>query len=225
MSDTTSGTPQGSPISPLLANVALTVLDKRFEREGRHLGTLVRYADDFVILCGTPARAEHARVRVVVILAELGLQLHPDKTRIANLTRGKEGFDFLGFHHHKVESWRRRGKWWLQRWPSRRALATLRAKVRHATSRQRVGLEMQVVVGHLNRVLRGWGNYFRNGNSGRKFAELDAYVHMRLALLARAKRRKHNRFWTAQHNYAWATRIGIHRLNGTVRRATPHASR
>ncbi len=225
VSDTTSGTPQGSPISLLLANIALTVLDKEWERNGRRLGTLVRYADDFVILCGTQARAEHARARVVAILAELGLQLHPDKTRIANLTRGKEGFDFLGFHHHKVESWRRRGKWWLQRWPSRRALATLRDKVRQATNRQRVGIQMQVVVGHLNRVLRGWGNYFRNGNSGRKFAELDAYVHMRLALLARAKRRKHNRFWTAQHNYAWATRIGIHRLNGTVRKATPHASR
>lgn len=225
VSDTTSGTPQGSPISPLLANVALTVLDKRWEQTSQRLGVLVRYADDFVILCKTRARAEEAQRRVTAVLAELGLQLHPDKTRLADLTRGKEGFDFLGFHHHKVESWRRRGRWWLQRWPSRRALAALREKVRQATHRRYVGLEMSVVVGNLNRVLRGWGNYFRNGNSGRKFAEIDGYVWMRLALLARAKRRKHNRFWTAQHNYAWATRIGIYRLNGQVRRAQPHASR
>lgn len=226
VSDTTSGTPQGSPISPLLANVALTVLDKRWQREGRHLGVLVRYADDFVILCGTQARAEEARARVVVMLATLGLQLHPDKTRIADLTRGREGFDFLGFHHHKVESGRRRGKWWLHRWPSRRALRSLRDKVRQATGRKHVGLEIKAVVGHLNRVLLGWGNYFRNGNSGRKFAAIDSYVHMRLALLARKKRGgKHGRFYVARYNYEWATRIGIHRLNGTVRRATPHASR
>jgi hypothetical protein len=72
---------------------------------------LVRSADDFIVLCASRTRAEEARRRVSEILAGLGLQLHPDKTRIACLTRGHEGFDFLGFHLHKVESWRRRGRY------------------------------------------------------------------------------------------------------------------
>jgi hypothetical protein len=76
---------------------------------------------------------------VTAILAPLGLQLHPDKTRIVRLTGGEQGFDFLGFHHHKVESWRWRGRYYLHRWPSDRAMRQIRAKVREATSRRDVG--------------------------------------------------------------------------------------
>jgi RNA-directed DNA polymerase len=109
-----SGTPQGSPISPLLCNIALHVLDAEWARtSGSSLGMLVRFADDFIVLCTSRARAEQARRRVSEILAGLGLQLHPDKTRIACLTRGREGVNFLGFYLHKVESWRRRGRYYL----------------------------------------------------------------------------------------------------------------
>ena len=94
VSDVEAGTPQGSPISPLLANIALHVLDEQWESL-RHLGTLVRYADDLVVLCHTRQRAEQARERVAAILAPLGLQLHPDKTTIVSLAHGREGFDFL----------------------------------------------------------------------------------------------------------------------------------
>jgi len=93
VTDTVSGTPQGSPVSPLLANVALHVLDEEWARVGKGLGKLVRFADDFVVLCRTQARAEEARRRVAQILAPLGLQLNPDKTRISCLTRGREGID------------------------------------------------------------------------------------------------------------------------------------
>ena len=103
-----AGTPQGSPISPLLANIALHVLDETWSEEGSSLGVLVRYCDDFVILCSSRSRAEEARRRVGVILSTLGLRLHEGKTKIVCLTRGEEGFDFLGFHHRKVESWKRR---------------------------------------------------------------------------------------------------------------------
>lgn len=112
VTDTVSGTPQGSPVSPLLANIALHVLDEEWAKVGRGLGMLVRFADDFVVLCRTRARAEEARRRVAQILATLGLQLNPDKTRIACLTRGRGAFDFLGFHHRKVESWKWRGHWY-----------------------------------------------------------------------------------------------------------------
>jgi group II intron reverse transcriptase/maturase len=96
VTDTVTGTPQGSPISPLLANIALNALDQAWEQNGQQLGMLVRYADDFVVLCRSEARAIKARTLVAAVLADLGLVLHPDKTRIACLIRGTEGFDFLG---------------------------------------------------------------------------------------------------------------------------------
>jgi hypothetical protein len=157
--ETGSGTPQGSPISPLLCNVALHVLDAEWTRSGSKFGVLVRFADDFVVLCQSQAAAQEALRRVAAILAPLGLQLHPDKTGIVRLTRGEQGFDFLGFHHHKVESWRWRGRYYLHRWPSDRAMRQVRAKVREATSRRDVGRAVEWVVEDLNPVLRGWGAY------------------------------------------------------------------
>ena len=114
VTDEVSGAPQGSPVSPLLANIVLHLLDEGWSRSGRRLGTLVRYCDDFVVLAPTRARAEEAKARIEEILVPLGLQLHPDKTRIACLKRGQEGFVFLGFEHRMRESWKRRGHWYLQ---------------------------------------------------------------------------------------------------------------
>jgi retron-type reverse transcriptase len=96
ITDTVSGTPQGSPVSPLLANVALHVLDEAWEDRSAGLGALVRYCDDFVIVCSRRSQVVEAQRRVQETLAELGLHLHPDKTRVACLTGGEEGFDFLG---------------------------------------------------------------------------------------------------------------------------------
>jgi retron-type reverse transcriptase len=93
-------------ISPLLANIALHMLDRAWARGGSRLGKLIRFADDFVVLCASQARVDEARRRVAAILAPLGLRLHPDKTRIVQLTRGAQGFDFLGFHLRKVASWK-----------------------------------------------------------------------------------------------------------------------
>ncbi len=93
VSDTESGTPQGSPISPLLANIALHVIDEAWA-EMVNLGTLVRYADHFVVLATSRSRAEEAKRRMEEVLVGLGLRLHPDKTRIINLAGGKDGFDF-----------------------------------------------------------------------------------------------------------------------------------
>jgi RNA-directed DNA polymerase len=118
---------------------------------------LVRYADDFVILCRTRQRAEQAHRRVARILATLGLHLHPGKTRIVELAKDRQGFDFLGYHHHKVASWRRQGRHYLQRWPTTRAMNAIRAKIREATDRRFVGHSLAWIVGNLNRVLRGWG--------------------------------------------------------------------
>jgi group II intron reverse transcriptase/maturase len=92
---TASGTPQGSPVFPLLANVALHVLDEEWARSGHRLGALIRFADDFVVVCPTRARAEEARRRAMQVLGTLGLQLHPDKTRI--WPEGKAGSSSWAF--------------------------------------------------------------------------------------------------------------------------------
>ncbi|MGH9270668.1 MAG: group II intron reverse transcriptase/maturase, partial [Ilumatobacteraceae bacterium] len=140
VADTESGTPQGSPISPLLANVALHVLDEAWAANGgRHLGVLVRYADDFVILCANRPRAQVAQRRAATILVPLGLRLHPDKTRIVHLHHGVGGFDFLGFHHRMRKSVRWKGRWYLHQWPSQRAMRSIRSKIRDRTHRRYAG--------------------------------------------------------------------------------------
>jgi group II intron reverse transcriptase/maturase len=219
-----AGTPQGSPISPLLANVALHVLDEAWQGEGRRLGVLVRYADDLVVLCATRKQAEAARELVAATLDPLGLRLHPDKTRVVHLARGAEGFDFLGFHHRMRKSWRT-GYWYLQKWPCPRAMASIRGKIRERTDRRLARLPLAQVVENLNPVLRGWGNYFRYGNSGRKFDHIDAYVNQRLAMLASTKHGLHGWNWTTRFNYEWVTQLGVHRLGGTVKPTTAYASR
>ena len=225
VTDSLTGTPQGSPISPLLANIALHVLDEQWMQTGRELGMLVRYCDDFVVLCATRRRADEAARRVAAILATLGLRLHPDKTRIVCLTGGRQGFDFLGFHHHTVESWKYRGHFYLQRWPSDRAMRSIRAKIRDLTDRRRVGEHLDWAVQNLNRVLRGWGAYFRYGNSARKFSSVDSYVHERLAILASKKHGLPGRNWQRRYTTAWLKSLRVYRLTGTVRHGTAHAWR
>lgn len=132
-------------LSPLLANIALHVLDQTWAAGGRHLGVLVRYADDFVVLCPTRQRAEQSRDRAAAVLSPLGLRLHPDKTRIADLTRGAEGFDFLGFHNH-LRPGRRTKCWYLHQWPSTRAMTSIRSKVRSMTTNNFTSLPLEVVV-------------------------------------------------------------------------------
>jgi group II intron reverse transcriptase/maturase len=225
VSDTDAGTPQGSPLSPLLANVALHVLDRAWQSEGRRLGVLVRYADDLVVLCATREQAEAARELVAAVLRTLGLRLSPEKTRIVHLAGGAEGFDFLGFHHRMRESWKRRGRWYLQKWPSPRAMASIRGKVRERTDRRYAALPLEAVVENLNPVLRGWGNYFRWGNSAEKFDAIDHYVNQRLAMLASAKHGLRGWNWATRFDHGWVTSLGVHRFSGTVRPTTAYAGR
>lgn len=217
VSDTETGTPQGSPVSPLLANIALHVLDRAWKAAGPRAGVLVRFCDDFVVLCPTKERAEQARDLAAATLAPIGLRLHPDKTRIVCLRQGEEGFDFLGFHHHMRESSKGKGRFYLQKWPSPRAMASIRAKVRDRTPRGYAGRDLAIVVEELNPVLRGWGAYYRYGNSSRKFNAVDNYVHERLARLASVKHGLSGRNWTTRFTYGWLTTLGIYRLTGTVR--------
>jgi len=176
---TVAGTPQGGVISPLLSNIYLHALDLAFE--GGENGLLVRYADDFVVLCRTEAEARAAEAKAREVLASLGLELHPDKTKVVDLREGREGFDFLGCHFRARASGRlmERGirRYYLHRWPSARAMKSIRAKVKAKTGRNRTGAsDIREVIADLNPLLRGWGNYFRTGNATEKFVSIDPPV-------------------------------------------------
>jgi group II intron reverse transcriptase/maturase len=219
-----AGTPQGSPISPLLANIAVHVLDEAWEASGQRPGTLVKYADDLVALCATREQAEDARELVAAVLDPIGLRVHPEKTRIVHLAVGTEGFDFLGFHHRMRKSWRT-GHRYLQKWPSKRAMAQAKAKIRDRTDRSYARLPLEWAVEDLNRVPRGWSNYFRYGNSAEKFDRIDAHVNERLAILASTKHGLTGRNWVSRFNNQWVNQLGIYRLSGKVTRWPAHASR
>jgi RNA-directed DNA polymerase len=225
VSEVEAGTPQGSPVSPLLANIALHTLDEAWEQGGRRLGMLVRYCDDFVVLCPTWERAIQARDLAEATLGPIGLRLHPEKTRIVDIRQGAEGFNFLGFHHRMVASWKRPGRFWLNKWPSPRAMASIRAKVRERTAPSRVGWDLGAVVDDLNPVLRGWGAYFRQGNSTAKFGAVDSYVHERMARLASRKHGLRGINWLDRYTWDWLSDLGIYRLTGTVRYPAVHALR
>jgi hypothetical protein len=156
-------------------------------------------------------------------LATVGLRLHPDKTKIVCLKDGNDGFDFLGFHHRMVKSKNRKDRRYLQKWPSKRAMTSIRSKIRERTQRRHASWDLATVVENLNPVLRGWGAYFRHGNSSKKFTAIDSYVHQRLAKLASVKHGKRGWNWTTRFNHQWYTSLGIHRLTGTVRYWTAQA--
>jgi group II intron reverse transcriptase/maturase len=213
----TAGVPQGGPISPLLSNIYGHAIDALWAKESSHLGTLVRYADDAVVLCRTEAAAQQALRWLQRTALALKLRLHPDKTRVVALSGGTDGFDFLGFHNRLVKSWKT-GRYSCQCWPSHRAMVGLRAKVKEITApRWRLKESIGVLVEELNRVLRGWCNYFRRGNSARHFSRIDSYVRERLALFDSKKRGRHGRRWGSAHDTAWQARLGLFTLSGTVR--------
>ncbi len=221
VSESVSGTPQGGVISPLLANVYLHAFDQAWAERGT--GEVVRYADDFVVLCSSQRQAEEAQRRATAILGDLGLGLHPDKTRVVDLGEGKEGFDFLGCHLRarmsgKLWEQKRVIRYYLHRWPSQRSMKRARARIKAMTGRSQVGQELETVIGRLNLFLRGWGNYFRNGNAGDKFIAMDRYVAWRLRRLLIKKRGRNLRAgqwdtWTR----TWFHDQGLHKLMGTIR--------
>jgi RNA-directed DNA polymerase len=220
---TMTGVPQGGVISPLLSNIYLHVLDTLWTRHSSSLGTLVRFADDLVVVCKTRQQCEEAERRIKAILVRLDLELHPDKTRRVELYDGKQGFDFLGCHLRKRLSgaiWERERKrvYFLHRQPSRRAMKGIRQKVREVTPSGRCHADLRKVIADLNPILRGWGNYFRTGNAARSFNQIDTYVYERLRKLRvkRAGRQLNGRTastWTREY----FCNLGLYRLRGTVK--------
>lgn len=215
-----AGTPQGGVISPLLSNIYLHALDLAFA-DGAH-GRLVRFADDFVVMCSSEAQARAAQALARKVLAELGLELHREKTRVVDLTDGREGFDFLGCHFHARVSGRllERGirRYYLQRWPSQTAMKRVRQRIKALTGRNRTGMDIRDVIAQINPILRGWGNYFRTGNAAIRFNRIDWYVVGRLRrLMIKRYGRNAPSLQSVRWTREWFEAHGLYRLRGTVR--------
>ena len=210
-----SGTPQGGVLSPVLCNVYLHRLDRAWR--GAY-GTLVRYADDLLVICRSRGQAQAALARLGVLLADLGLQPKAAKTRIVHLLEGGEGFDFLGFHHRLVRSRAVRGTGglvYLARRPSRKAAQHARDRIRFLTMRARLAAPVEQIVQEVNAFLRGWAGYFRYGNSAREFDKIRKYAVLRVALFL-AKRHQRGRSWGFAQVYRSPDSLGLISLNGTV---------
>jgi len=164
------GTPQGAVISPLLSNIYLHPLDRHTQDSGMDM---VRYADDFVILCRSEAEAKRALELVQHWTAEAGLTLHPRKTRVVDATQ-PGGFDFLGYHFECG-----------QRWPRRKSLAKLRDTIRQKTKRNN-GYSLSVIILNVNRTLKGWFQYFQHSRPN-TFGYVDGWVRMRLRSILRRR--------------------------------------
>jgi RNA-directed DNA polymerase len=191
--ETITGTPQGGILSPLLANIALSVLDEYFTRKWEALGPewtrakhrrrggpvmkIVRYADDFVVMvAGQRADAHALWDEVTAVLAPIGLRLSTEKTRVCHID---EGFDFLGWHIQR-QAWRSRtGKRAVYTYPSKKALTSIIDKVRTLTRRAK-HRTLADLLRRINPVLRGWCNYFRHGVSSRTFGYLDHFAFWRI---------------------------------------------
>lgn len=198
---TRTGTPQGGVISPLLANVYLHVLDHNWNRQCSRIGKLIRYADDCVILTKNRTAMVEAKRRVEIILQKLKLELHPDKTRLLTLQGGEEGLEFLGFHLHNRPSERYQGRDCLYLWPSRQAMKDIRQRIRDVLGKPSwLRASLPEIARHLNPVLRGWHQYFRIGNSSKKFQRLERYLRLRVAKYLRTKHKRRNHRLILSHD-------------------------
>jgi RNA-directed DNA polymerase len=167
------------------------------------------------MVCPTKADAEAALQALVQLLAELGLQVAEAKTRLVDV-EGGEGFDFLGFHHRKVRSVRNPSAMFLASWPGHAAMQRARARVRETLARRQLLRPVADVITDVNRFLRGWGGYFRHGNSTRHFNRLDRYVTRRAARFISMKC-DHPGFGYGLRVLAGSGNdLGLYRLVGTV---------
>lgn len=178
----TTGTPQGAVISPLLSNIYLDPLDQLLAASGVEL---VRYADDFVVLCRTEAEARQALSWVQDWTVSNGLSLHPEKTRIVDATiRG--GFDFLGYHFERG-----------YKWPRAKSIKKMRDTIRHKTRRTN-GQALTVIIKDVNQTLRGWFEYFKHSQKN-TLERQDSWVRMRLRSILRKRQHRRGRGRGADH--------------------------
>lgn len=224
--DTHTGTPQGGILSPLLANLALSILDEHFadkwqahtnrsarmmhRRRGGATYRLTRYADDFVVMVfGTRAHAQALWDEVQGVLDRAGLRLAPDKTQVAHID---EGFDFLGF---RIQRHRQKGsnRQLIYTYPSKKAVAAIRRKVKAATMNSTTNMPADQLFLRLGQITRGWALYFRHGSSSHAYHGLQNYLWWRTWTWMRHKHPHQSVKWLRRHYFAkqrwWPTFNGV----------------
>jgi RNA-directed DNA polymerase len=184
------GTPQGGVISPLLSNIYLNKFDHKMVNKGYNL---VRYADDFVILCKSKTEAGNALKETTNWINAHDLELHADKTKIANLTVPGEGFEFLGYRFTRTN-----GKKILKHWPSKKSEKKFRANIRQYTKRCN-GRSLNEIIAIINPILRGWFQYYRHSPLS-TMKTMDGWVRMRLRSILRKRRNGKGRGRGKDHN-------------------------
>lgn len=191
------GSPQGGVISPLLANIYLHYFDLKWELHYKHLGKLIRYCDDFVIICRTKKEAEHALKAVKSIMQRLELELHPDKTKLVNMWNGNEGFDFLGFHHRRKVSETSKGQKFNEthQFPSKKAMQKMRNNIKGVfASRTTLLLDIQKMIEILNPKIIGMRNYYGLKNAGKQLNKIDWYIIKKFTLWYNYKTQNKRRY-------------------------------
>ncbi len=219
--DTHTGTPQGGILSPLLANIALSVLDEHLQAPWKPGGAMstqqrrttrgaknqpnwrvVRYADDFVVLVrGERHHVEGLREEITQVLATIGLNLSEAKTQVVHMS---EGFDFLGFH---IQWRRKRGseKWYVYTFVATRPIRSVRDKIRALTPRKSQQ-DLRTVLIRINQITRGWVNYFKHAVAKHTFSHLRQFVWWRIVQMMRTRHRwkwKDVRRWLVDPTGAW----------------------
>ncbi len=196
--ETLAGTPQGGVISPLLANISLHGMEAALSVKRRKRGWLVntqyavvRYADDFVVLCETEQEAIKAQETMSAWLQIRGLQLSTDKTRIVHV---KDGFDFLGFNIRIYSSHKTKSGWITLIKPSKKSVSKIRERLRDEMKHDN-GSNVTTVITHLNPIIRGWTNYFRTQVSAQTFHHLDAFMFKRETRYLRRLHPKKPKYW------------------------------
>ncbi|MFT3913624.1 MAG: group II intron maturase-specific domain-containing protein [Anaeromyxobacteraceae bacterium] len=178
-------------------------------------------------LMATESKVNEARRRVELIMARLGLTLHPEKTRIVDLRRGKEGFTFLGCVNRKRRSIQRRpDRHYMHRWPSPKAMTRVRERVHELTDVRRSGAkDVKEVIASVNPVIRGWANYFRTGTADREFNRVDWYVHERITRWLHRRGGQRTRYQYEAWPFERLFELGLHRCMGRVRYPAQAAAR
>ena len=186
-----AGTPQGAVISPLLANLYLHPVDQVMEEAGY---AMIRYADDFVIMCKDEAEAKQVLYKVTQLTTERGLTLHPEKTRVVNTNEAGQGFDFLGYHFERGT-----------RWPRKKSLKKFKDTIRSKTGRSN-GNSLPIIAANLNRTLKGWFEYFKHSHKW-TFPMLDGWIRRRLRSILRKRSKRVKGISGKMDHFRWPNKF------------------
>jgi RNA-directed DNA polymerase len=215
--ETDLGSPQGGVISPLLANIYLNYLDTIWENKFTELGTLVRYADDLVVLCRTKEQALKSIDVLKAVFGKLELQMNTTKSKLINLWDDKVGFDFLGMHHRKIpKQVKGKDRYMLRSYPSKKAMKKMKEKVKEVTEpRNRLFWTMNKMVEELNPKIQGWRNYYAMDSFADLFLnKMDWYIRKRLMLFWNKKRNGRKKHSNSRLAVIVAGQSGLKKLVG-----------